>query len=286
MIATPPLFLLSESFHRDKQRFDFAYQRPQRPDMSPRYNMARLVARANIETTQTGTYNGIMSPSRILIKKDSIAPNTNTAAASATPTNRGMPTATKIGIAMIPVVIVVVGLCVLLFFWRRKRRTAPKEKRLSISPPVPEKDNPTYPSSIKSTKRSSKVYTMNAFAAPIHDGRHRKAQFAEEPTAQPAPDAMSKEEDVIVQMTKTPRTSRIILEVPDIDSPTDRDSPFRLKRGDTLRRMSLGPELARLFPKPPTAAWMKPMNTNDGQPESDVRREETVYQQGRTRNQE
>jgi hypothetical protein len=256
--------------------------------MSPLYDMARLVARAGIETTHTGTYNGRISPTRILIPKDSIATNSDTAEASATPANRGMPATTKIGLAMIPVVVVVVGLYVLFLFWWRKRRTAHKEKRLSISPPVPEKDTPTYPESIKSNKRSSKVYTMAAFAAPIHDGRHREAHFPglEMSQIEPRADPMDEEESVKVQMTKTPRTSQTMLEVPTVDSPTDRDSPFRLKRGNTQRRMSLGQELTRLFPTPPTAAWLRPATANEGHPESMIRREEAVYQQEPTRHQQ
>jgi hypothetical protein len=275
--------------------------------MSPLYDMARLVARASIETTHTGTYDGKTLPTRILIQKDSIAPKPNTAEASATPTNRGMPTTTKIGLAMIPVVVVVVGLYILFLFRWRKRRTARKEKRLSISPPVPEKDTPTYPESVKSNKRSSKVYTMAAFAAPIHDGRHREAHFPGLATVQLEAESISEEgdvkghmiktprtsqsmseeeQDVKVQMTRTPRTSQTMLEVPTVDSPTDRDSPFRLKRGNTLRRTSLGSELTRLFPTPPTAAWLRPANGNEEQPESTIGSDEVVYQQEPIRHQQ
>jgi hypothetical protein len=285
MIATPPFF--SEVVHSGHERFRFRFRLPAyRSNMSPLYDMARLVARASIETTHTGTYDGRIPPTRILIQKDSIAPKPNTAEASAAPTNRGMPATTKIGLAMIPVAVVVVGLYVLFLFRWRKRRTARKEKRLSISPPVPEKDTPTYPESVKSNKRSSKVYTMSAFAAPLHDGRHREAHFPGLAMAQSEAESMSEEEDVQVQMTKTPRTSRTLLEVPIVDSPTDRGSPFRLKRGNTLRRMSLGPELTRLFPTPPTAARLRPVNANEGQPESTIGREEAVYQHDPMRHQQ
>jgi hypothetical protein len=256
--------------------------------MSPLYNMARLVARANIETIHTGTYDGETPPTRILIQKDTVPTPSTTAAAlvaSATPTNRGLPDTTKIGLAMIPVVVAVIGLYALFLFWWRKRRTARKEKRLSISPPVPEKDTPTYPSSITSNKRSSKVYTMAAFAAPIHNGRHREAHFPGTIAAQPEQAPVSKPEDVQIRMTATPRTSRN-LSVAGLDSPTDRDSPFRLKRGDTLKRMSLGPELARLWPAPPTSAWMKAMNVNDRQLAPTVKREDAVYQQEMAGNQQ
>jgi hypothetical protein len=242
--------------------------------MSPLYNLARLVARANIETTQTGAYDGATPPTRAA-----------TSAASTTPINRGMPGTTKIGLAMIPVVVTIVGVYVVFLFWWRKRRTARREKRLSISPPVPEKDIPVYPSSIKSNKRSSKVYRMAAFAAPLHEGRRREARFSSTIAAQPEQKPPSKMEDVQFKLTATPRTSLNMSDA-GLDSPTDRDCPFRLKRNDTIQRMSLGPELARLWPAPLTSARMKPLRTDDKQPAHTIRRDDAVYQQGPVRDQQ
>lgn len=45
----------------------------------------------------------------------------------------------------------------------------------------------------------------------------------------------------------------------DQDSPIDASSPFRLKRGDTIKRHSLGSDLFRLWPTPPTSTYIKPM---------------------------
>jgi hypothetical protein len=253
----------------------------QRPDMSPLYNSAHLVARANIETTQTGADHGGTQPARILIQKDIDMPVHSTAAAastaSVTPINRGMPRGTKIGLAMIPVVVAVVGLYVVFLFWWRKRRTARKEKPLSTSPPVPEKDTPVYPSSIKSKKRSSKVYTMVAFAAPIHDRRRRETRSPGTSAAPPEQKPSGRTEDAQAKLTATPRTSRNMSEI-GLDSPTDRDCPFRLKRSDTSQRMSLGPELARLWPAPLALARLKPIDTDDKQPAHTLGRDNTVYQ--------
>jgi cbb3-type cytochrome oxidase subunit 3 len=282
-----PLFFLAGVVHADK-RLPISLP-AQRPDMSPLYNLARLVARANIESTQTGAYDGGTPPTRRLIQKDIDVPiPSNTAAAaaaSATPINRGMPRTTKIGLAMIPVFVTIVGVYVVFLFWWRKRRTARKEKRLSISPPVPVKDITVYPSSIESNKRSSKVYRMAAFAAPIHDGRRREARFSGIIAAQPEQKPSSRMEDVRAKSTATPRTSLNMSEA-GLDSPTDRDCPFRLKRSDTLQRMSLGPELARLWPAPLTSARMKPLRTDDKQPAHTIRRDDAVYQQGPVRDQQ
>jgi hypothetical protein len=185
---------------------------------------------------------------------------------------------------MIPVVVVMVGLYVLFLFWYRKRRTARKQSQGSKAPPVPEKDGLSYNSSIASRRGSSKVFRMAAFSAPVHDGRHHEAHFQGQSAAilEVAPE--NKDRSVQVQMAAAPLRSPGMGEA-DLDSPIDGSSPFRLKRGDTVKRCSLGPELARLWPSPPTSAWMKPLNTDDRLPEPVVRRESFVYQQRPVRNQ-
>ncbi|KAF2031352.1 hypothetical protein EK21DRAFT_30207, partial [Setomelanomma holmii] len=181
---------------------------------------------------------------------------TSLAAASQTstpPANLGLSGGTKIGLAMIPVVVVLVGLYILFLFWYRKRRAGRKSIQGSISPPVPEKDQPSYNSSIASRRRSSKVFHMSAFSAPVHDDRYREAQFLGDKTQL---SQATKEGKTQATAVAAPMRSPHMVEA-DMDSPIDASGPFRLKRGDTIKRCSIGPELARLWPSSPTSAWLK-----------------------------
>jgi hypothetical protein len=184
---------------------------------------------------------------------------------------------TKVGLAMIPVVVMVVGLYVLFLFWFRKRRATRKSIRGSISPPVPEKDVPSYNSSIASRRRSSKVFHMSAFSTPIHDGRYREAQYPGDRAAQQERITATRNGKTQTQVVAAPLRSQHMEET-DLDSPIDASSPFRLKRGDTVKRCSIGPELARLWPSSPTSAWLRPLNYNDDCFAPVTRRENSVYQ--------
>ncbi|KAH8725425.1 hypothetical protein GQ44DRAFT_615691 [Phaeosphaeriaceae sp. PMI808] len=155
-----------------------------------------------------------------------------------------MPKTTKIGLGMIPVVVVLAGLYILFFLWHRKRRATRKQTQITISPPVPEKDVRSYNSSVTSRQRGSKVFRMSAFSSPVKADQYGQAQFLSQNAAPLSPRKVGG----------------------GLDSPIDGSSPFRLKRGDTIKRYSLGPELARLWPSPPALAWMKPLDIEDGSP--------------------
>lgn len=262
------------------------------PTMSPLQRTVRFAIRADTDDTPANNSDGGATPT-VHIKQDTVAPlspPTATGAASTTivsaasasassapPAIRDLSGGTKIGLAMIPIVVMLVGLYILFLFWFRKRRAARKTIRGSISPPVPEKDLPSYNSSIASRRRSSKVFHMSAFSTPIPDGRNREAQFLGDRAAQQERNTSARNGKTRTQVVAAPLRSPHMEEA---DSPIDATSPFRLKRGDTVKRCSIGPELARLWPSSPTSAWLRPLNYNDEFPPPVTRRENAVYQNG------
>lgn len=251
--------------------------------MSPTLSMAR----SSVLTTGVTTQPDDVQSTKILIKKDTVSPvpSASAAAGSSTPTtHHGMNNTTKIGLAMIPVVVVLVGFYVVFLFWYRKRRAARKSIRGSISPPIPEKHLHSYNSSIDSRERSSKVCQMAAFSAPIHGMRHGEARFVNESVA-PYEVQSDKGNDTRVESPALPMRNAARLIHADLDSPIDGSSPFRLKRGDTIKRSSLGPELARLWPSSPASVWIKPLATDGLLPTPMPRRESSVYQERPTTNQ-
>jgi hypothetical protein len=126
------------------------------------------------------------------------------------------------------------------------------------------------------------VLHMAAFSTPIHDERKRGSLYATHIAAIPEQslDMIVDQSQTVAPPKKSPR-----LEAP-LDSPIDGSSPFRLKRGDTVKRHSLGPELARLWPSPPASAWLGRLNEADdlfattlGTPAQHPYRNDTVYRQ-------
>lgn len=160
--------------------------------------------------------------------------------------NKGMSNVTKIGLGMIPVVVFLCAMWIFFLFWWRKRRLRGVIRHMG-PPPVPEKDLSLISTSNDSSRRGSKVLNMAAFSTPVHDGRYREAQVfgqSQMPNQSPITDAKK-------------RTDAIVTERAETDSPIDATSPFRLKRGDTLKRCSLGTEISSLWPSPPPSAWIK-----------------------------
>jgi hypothetical protein len=190
------------------------------------------------------------------------------------PKRQGMSGATKLGLGLIPVVVILVGLYILFLFWYRKNRSTRNGICKSISPPIPEKDPPSYDNSIESTRRTSKVIQMSAFSTPVRDGQNREAQMFGQSEVNDEP---SKSEGTKIGAAAAMAARNAHLVEVDMDSPIDASSPFRLKRGDTVKRTSLGPELARLWPSPPPSIWIKPYAANQ-LPLPINRRESSVYQ--------
>lgn len=241
--------------------------------MSPLPLMAHTVARAIVAPAQFDSANANAQSTRLLSTRDDMGPPPFTS-----PPRNQLTGTTKVGLAMIPIIVALVGIYVLFLFWYRKRRAARKLES-SMAPPVPDKDGQSQNGSIASRRRSSKVFRMAAFVSPLHESLQRAAS---PPRNEKAGHKKSGSIDKsIISYPIAPPKSPAMVEA-GLDSPIDGSSPFRLKRGDTIRRCSIGPELSRLWPSPPASAWMKPANETS-LPAPAVRRESSIYQQGMSR---
>jgi len=253
--------------------------------MSPTHR----IRRADFDSTRT---QDDVQPTPTRLVFDTVQPSTPslnldvaTSPVSVTPptTKNGLSSAMRLGLAMIPVVVVLTGLYILFLFWFRRQRAARK------APPVPEKD---IANSIASRQRSIKVCNMAAFTTPI-DGPFTRIQtkgarkqpprtptlpnIAEKQRANievapsspdlfamhytptpPPPSTPPKRKNTDIHINMAVASSCPAISYAEQDSPIDGSSPFRLKRGDTVKRHSLGSDLFRLWPTPPTSTYMQP----------------------------
>jgi hypothetical protein len=134
----------------------------------------------------------------------------------------------KIGYSMIPVAVLLIALFIFFHIWYRKRRAAARARKEPPSPPTLEEGY--------NDRRSSKVCSMAAFAAPFPQDEARSASAQTE--------LATVEEDK--------------------DSPIDEGSPFRLKRGNTAKRYSLTPDVTRSWSKRVVSEGRKGASTNNG----------------------
>ncbi|KAH6622106.1 hypothetical protein C7974DRAFT_414774 [Boeremia exigua] len=163
------------------------------------------------------------------------------------------------GLAMIPIAVLFIIAAIFIYFWLRKRRRhAPVIRHLGTtpSPPaVPEKDVGSPINSFESIFCGGKVHNMAAISTPIvHTGWIASSR----PHVYPSDDSAVHHNPWDDQL---PRNSVDIttasLPAPKAtvgsgnDSPIDRSSPFRLKRGDTRKRSSLDPDVMSAWPAPP-----------------------------------
>lgn len=186
----------------------------------------------------------------------------NASQGSAPSENSGLNTGTKVGLAMIPVIIAALSLYILFLFWFR-RRCVVRKTRVDIPLAVLEKDPDSYNNSFEQGHRTSKIRNMNAFSTPIYD-QNCQAQMYKKDFGQRHPLAINRTGIVATDNLSTPPRSPHMVECG--DSPIDGSSPFRLQRGDMVKRVSLGPDLARLWPSLPPLAWMKQTSTSESMP--------------------
>jgi hypothetical protein len=177
-----------------------------------------------------------------------------------------MPSGTKVGLAMIPVIIALCAICLFSVFWWRKGKARRASQDLETPPPVPEKDYVTRLPSLNSDRRGSKVFNMAAFSTHVYDGRYREAQVLGQ--SREFIRSIDPDQDDDREMLRTPPRSIKSEKVHSgRDSPIDGSSPFRLKRDDTVRR-SLGSEISELWPSPPPTAWVRRQGILDSLPSS------------------
>ncbi|UPX12376.1 uncharacterized protein EKO05_0002926 [Ascochyta rabiei] len=158
------------------------------------------------------------------------------------------------GLAMIPVAVIFIAAAIFTYFClRKRRRRSPAIRHPGPSPPpVPEKDVYSPVSSFDSMAGGGKVRSMSAMSAPIiHAGWHASPCPQSHPGAAAHHNPWNDQRPKIsADITTAGYTARRAIEEGN-DSPIDRSSPFRLKRGDTKKRSSLDSEVMSAWPAPP-----------------------------------
>jgi hypothetical protein len=190
---------------------------------------------------------------------------------------------TKLGFAMIPVAVFAGAMAVLIALWLRRRQMR-KAFRNRTPPAVPEKANHTPSTSFyfnNSGRRGTPTHDMNARSTPVHIMEACRtpmhtSHLSQSPVTNPVQSPFTNQvrPPVINQVQSHDRwtsTDQALLRVP-IDmavarhggsviaepqeSPIDGSSPFRLKRGNTINRNTLGSAIANTWPMPPPRARM------------------------------
>jgi hypothetical protein len=183
----------------------------------------------------------------------------------------GITFGSKLGLGMIPVILILCCAWIFFLFWWRRRKA---RKDVSLPPPpVPEKDGLFRVPSLDGERRGSKVFNMAAFSTPIH-GRWRQAQVYRESSLLPQhrESETRNENDRRIEQNQQYKRSDSYSDIirlansgsarPSSDSPIDLTSPFPLERGDTVRK-SLGSEISSLWPSPPPEVWVKRSNDTE-----------------------
>ena len=230
------------------------------------------IQQATISTSQQFTIASDTHPTMPAEMSDPAAPAQD---------SRGLSAASIAGLAMIPVAVLLIAGAIFTYFWlRARRRRGPEIRRLGptplAGPAVPEKDlrsfrthSESFESTASSPASGGKVTCMTAMSTPVtHNGW--AAQVASpRPRSRPSNDSAVQHNPWHDQLPKTSADITTAgLQVPrrDIeegnDSPIDRSSPFRLKRGDTRKRSSLDPDVMSAWPAPPQpVAQPAPLHT-------------------------
>lgn len=183
-------------------------------------------------------------------------------AAPPSETDQEMSLETKVGLVMIPIAV---GLCawglVLLILWRRRKTHQSHHRITSFATLGPEKVHSPLLSSLSSSTRSRRVFTMAAFYS-----RDKQGMSVTRPTTPPPCNSP-------VGRAKTDSNP---------DSPVDGGSPFRLRPGEG--RKSLGSEISELWPSPPPTAWARRQDVLEQLPTSRFGRDMTVPRLKRSEN--
>lgn len=217
------------------------------------------IQQATISTSQQFT---IPPAANTMSNIDATMPATTSEPAAPPQERHGLSSASIAGLAMIPVAVALIAVAIFTYFWlRKRRRQGPVIRYLVPTPPpppaVPEKDFRSLNTSFDSTTSGGKVRSMTAMSTPI---AHTGWVASPRPQARPSNDSAVHHNPWNNQLPKiSADITTASLQVPrgaDVgnDSPIDRSSPFRLKRGDTRKRSSLDPDVMSAWPAPPQPA--------------------------------
>jgi hypothetical protein len=196
------------------------------------------------------------------------APTGTLGSMAPTQQQRGLPPAAIAGFVLIPVAVFLILGAIFAYFWlRKRRRRGPIIRHIDPSPPrppppppaVPKKDFGSPASSFDSVAGGEKTRNPSAMSPRIeHAGwvssqrsqprRSHDSAVHHNPWREQDPKVSA---DITTQRLQVP--SRGAVES-GADSPIDRTSPFRLKRGDTQKRSSFDSELMGGWPAPPRPA--------------------------------
>ena len=90
---------------------------------------------------------------------------------------------------------------------------------------------------------------MKAFSAPEERDGRREAQFSEPIALQTMEANENKSRKAELPRLAPPVENQLAIDA-ELESPIDGNNPFRLKRGDTVKRHSMGTALAKYWPSP------------------------------------
>ncbi|KAF9694937.1 hypothetical protein EKO04_006951 [Ascochyta lentis] len=235
-------------------------QQPTNPTSSSSPLPTVRIQQATISTSQRFT---VPSDTMSLLSSPTMpATVTGTEPAAHSQEKGGLSSKSIAGLAMIPVAVILIAVAIFIYFCMRKRRRhMPAIRHLGSSPPpVPAKDFRSPTSSFDSMASGGKVRSMSAMSTPImHTGWHASPRPQTHTDAavhhNPWNDQLPK---ISADITTAGYAARRVVEEGN-DSPIDRSSPFRLKRGDTKKRSSLDPEVMSAWPAPPQPVQPAPL---------------------------
>ncbi|OSS45251.1 hypothetical protein B5807_10434 [Epicoccum nigrum] len=172
------------------------------------------------------------------------------------------------GFALIPVGVFLILVAIFAYFWlRKRRRRGPVLRHIGPPPPpppplppaVPKKDFGSPASSFDSVSGGEKARNLSAMSPSVVHAGWISSQRPQPRRSHDSAVHHNPWRDQIPKVSADITTQR--LEVPPrgavesgADSPIDRTSPFRLKRGDTQKRSSFDLELMSAWPAPPQPA--------------------------------
>ncbi|EDU40611.1 hypothetical protein PtrSN002B_008522 [Pyrenophora tritici-repentis] len=171
---------------------------------------------------------------------------------------------TKLGLGMIPVVVGVCFMWIFCLLWWRRRQARKALLMGKLMPLTPEKDRKSFIPPVEDSKRGSRVLSLSAYSTQVSGGRY----VGPRPPRRQEPKQKQWRGSNRVSTRMSQLSARSAKNRSGADSPIDSSSPFKLKRGSTVRK-SLGSEISDLWPSPPPpTAWVKRRDILESLPSS------------------